>query len=131
MASETVREDRDLARRVAWVAAALAGILAGACGLVGGASQAAGALAGSAILLANFAGLEWMATRALRVARGSAGRVRALVWLGASAVRLGLVGAAFGVAAIQGWLGVSGLLLSLTVLPVTVVVVGLRAARTV
>lgn len=130
MGRETVTGDPDLGRRVYGLTAALAAAVSGACGLAWGLADAAGALVGTAIALANFAGLEWAAGRMVRgVTAGSAPGVRPGLWLGASGARLLLVGLAFGVVATQGWVGLRGLLLSLTILPVMVVGVGLRAAR--
>ena len=130
MGGETMTGDRELARRVVCLTAVLAGLLAGACGLGWGAGEAAGALAGSAVMLVNFAGLEWAARRVLREAtRSPSGAVRPALWLGASGVRLLVVALALGTAAAQGWVGLAGLLVSLTIVPVTVVAVGLMAAR--
>ena len=130
MGRETVVRDRNLARGVYGLTAAFAAVLAGVCGLVWGAADAAGALGGSAITIANFAGLEWAAGRMVRgVTAGWAPGVRPGLWLGVSGARLVLVGLAFGVVATQGWVGLRGLLRSLTILPIMVVGVGLRAAR--
>jgi hypothetical protein len=46
-----------------------------------------------------------------------------------SGARFGVVALALGLAAVQGWLGLSGLVVSLVALPSTVVAAGLRAAR--
>lgn len=130
MGRETVTRDRDLARRVCGLTAGFAVAVAGACGLAWGVAEAAGALVGTAITMANFAGLEWAAGRVMRgVAGGSTPGVRPGLWLGASGARLLLVGLAFGGVAALGWVGLRGLLVSLTILPGVVVGVGLRAAR--
>jgi hypothetical protein len=84
-----------------------------------------GALVGSGLTLLNFGGLAWAADRALG---GGAGRARA-IWIGASGLRLGLLGGLAGLAVAQGGVGLTGLLLSLTLLPVAVVLAGLAAAR--
>ena len=116
----------DLARRVWLVAGALALGLAAVCGLVRGPADAAGVLVGSGLALANFGGLTWAADRAL-----GGGRVRAsALWVGASGLRLGLLGCLTGVLVTQTGVGVAGLVLSLTLVPVAVVLAGLRAART-
>ena len=130
--SQGVKADRELTNRVAGLTVGLAVLLAGACGLVWGAREAAGALLGSAATLVNFIGLRWTAARALRGATagtGSTASARALLLLGASGARLGLIGILIGMAAAGGWVGVGGLLVSLVLLPVTVVAMGLRAAR--
>jgi hypothetical protein len=49
--------------------------------------------------------------------------------VGASGVRFGVVALALGLVAVQGWLGLVGLLVALTALPCTLVAEGLRAAR--
>lgn len=120
--------DRELTRRVGGLTAAGAALLAAGAGAWGGAAEAAGVLLGSAVLLANFAGLAWATDRALRV--GAPGATHPALWLASSAVRLGLIGLALGLAASRGWVGPGGLLLSLAIVPVTVVVAGLRSART-
>jgi hypothetical protein len=51
------------------------------------------------------------------------------VWIGASGLRLGLVGCLAGLAVTQTGVGLPGLLLSLTLVPVAVILAGLRAAR--
>jgi hypothetical protein len=100
--------------------------LAALCGVFGGPADALGALVGSGLTLVNFGGLTWAAHHAL------AGRASSRpVWLGASGLRLGLLGCLAGVAVTQAGIGLTGLLLSLTLVPVAVVLVGLRAARAV
>jgi hypothetical protein len=115
----------DLTRRVWSVAGVLALGLVAVCGLVRGPADAAGALVGSALTLANFGGLTWAAGRALG-ATPSPG-----LWVGASGLRLGAVGALAGLAVTQTGVGAAGLVLSLTLVPVAVVLTGLRAARAV
>lgn len=114
----------DLGRGVWLVAGALGLGLAGACGLLRGPADAMGALLGSGLTLLNFGGLTWAAERAL--AGGAASRP---VWIGASGLRLGLLGCIAGLAVTQTGVGLPGLLLSLTLVPVAVILAGLRAAR--
>ena len=125
-------DDRDLARRVAALTAGLVALIALAGWALAGADQAAGALIGGAITIANFLWLRWTAGRALLRGLAPAGAPwRRLLWLGASGARFGVVALALGLAAAQGWLGLAGLLVSLTALPVTVMAEGLRATRAV
>lgn len=124
------RPDAELTRRVAGLTALLAGALAAACGLLWDLREALGVLAGSAVTLANFTGLHWVAGRALRPAEAAlappAGRG---YWLCAGMGRLGLLALVLGVVVAQGWVGWGGLLMSLVIVPVTVVIAGLRVAR--
>lgn len=123
-------EDRELGRRVRRLTAVLGGLLAGACGLWWGAAEGVGVLVGSLVMLLNFAGLEWATGRVVRgVSRGSASGLRPALWLGASGARLGLVALVVGAAVAGGWVGLGGLLVSLMVVPVTVVMAGLLMAR--
>ena len=117
----------DLGRRVWLVAGVLALGLAGACGLLRRPADAVGVLLGSGLTLLNFGGLTWMADRALGGGVRPGPRARAL-WVGASGLRLGLVGCLAGLAVVQAGIGLAGLLLSLTLLPVAVILAGLRAA---
>lgn len=120
--------DRELAYRICGVTAALVAVLAAAAWALAGPAQAAGALAGGAITIGNFLWLRW--TAGLAVRRGPAGgALRQALWVGGSAARFGVVGLALGLAAAHGGLGLVGLLVALTALPVTVVAEGLRAAR--
>jgi hypothetical protein len=114
----------DLARTVWWVAGGLALGLAGLCALWLGPADALGALLGSALTLLNFAGLTRIAERAL--AGGTASRP---VWVGASGLRLALLAALAGLVVTHTGVGLAGLLLSLTLVPVAVILAGLRAAR--
>jgi len=125
-----VGEDRGLVRGVCVLtAASVAGLAAGAWLLLD-AHQAAGVLAGGLIAIGNFLWLGWTTQRALGPSRTGASRsMRGLVWVGASGVRLGLVGLAVGVAVTQGWLGLTGLLAALLALPVAIVIEGLRMVR--
>jgi hypothetical protein len=84
-----------------------------------------GALVGGGLTLLNFGGLSWAADRA--VAGRSASRP---LWVGASGLRLALVGVLAGLVITQTGVGLTGLLLSLTLVPVAVILAGLRAART-
>ena len=114
----------DLGRGVGLVVTILALGLAGVCGLLRGPADAMGALVGGGLTLLNFGGLTWAAERAL--AGTAASRP---VWIGASGFRLGCVGALAGLAVTQTGVGLTGLLMSLTLVPVAVILVGLRAAR--
>jgi hypothetical protein len=115
----------DLGRGVWLLAGGLGLGLAGACGLLRGPADAMGALVGSVLTLANFGGLTWAANRAL-----GGGTVSRPIWIGASGLRLGLLGCLAGLAVTQTGVGLAGLLLSLTLAPVAVILAGLRAART-
>jgi hypothetical protein len=99
--------------------------LAAACVLVRGPADAAGVLVGSGLALANFGGLTWAAGRALGGTRGRA----AARGIGSSGLRLGALGCLTGLAVTQTGVGVAGLVVSLTLVPVAVVLAGLRAAR--
>jgi hypothetical protein len=114
----------DLGRGV-WLVTGLLGFgLAGLCAVVRGPADALGALLGSGLMLLNFGGLTWAAERALT--GGAASRP---VWIGASGLRLGLMGGLVGLAVTQTGIGLPGLLLSLTLVPVAVILAGLRASR--
>jgi ATP synthase I subunit len=126
MGGESVT-DRELACRICGVTAALVAVLAAGAWALGGPPQAAGALVGGALTIANFLWLRWTAGLAVRRAVDR-GIMRAL-WVGGSAARFGVVALALGLAAAHGGLGLVGLLVALTALPVTVVAEGLRAAR--
>ena len=115
----------DLGRGV-WLVTGLFGLgLAGVCALLRGPADAVGALVGSGLTLLNFGGLTWAAERAV------AGGTSRPLWIGASGLRLGLVGCLAGLAVTQTGVGLPGLLLSLTLVPVAVILAGLRAARAV
>jgi hypothetical protein len=115
----------DLARGVWLLVGVLALGLAATCGLLRGPADAMGVLLGTVLTLLNFAGLTWAADRAL------AGRATSRpVWVGASGLRLGLFGCLAGLAVTQTGVGPFGLLLSLPLVPVAVMLAGLRAART-
>jgi ATP synthase I chain len=121
-------DDRELIYRICAGTAALVGCVAVAGWVLGGAGQAAGALVGGGIAIANFLWLRWTAGLALR-RPDAAGPLRRALWVGASGARFGVVTVALGLAAAQGTLGLVGLLVALTTLPVTLVAEGLRAAR--
>jgi hypothetical protein len=121
----TVTAPTDLARGV-WLVAGTLGLgLALVCGLLRGPADAMGALVGGGLTLLNFGGLTWAADRAL--AGGTTSRP---VWLGASGIRLGVLGLLVGLAMTQTGLGLLGFLLSLTLVPVAVILAGLRGIRT-
>jgi hypothetical protein len=114
----------DLARGVWCVAGTLSLGLAALCGVLSGPANALGALVGTGLTLLNFGGLTWAVDRAL------AGRASSRpVWLGASGLRLGLLVGLAGFAVTQTGVGLTGLLLSLTLVPVAVILAGLWAAR--
>jgi hypothetical protein len=115
----------DLARRVWGVAGVLALGLAGACALLRGPADALGVLVGSGLTLVNFGGLTWAAERTL----GGTPARTAGFWVGSSGLRLGLVAGLTGLLITQPGVGLAGLVLSLTLVPMAVVLVGLRAAR--
>jgi hypothetical protein len=108
-----------------WLIAGALGLgLAGACGVLIGPADAIGVLVGSGLTLLNFGGLAWAAGRAVTARAPSRP-----AWLGASGLRLGLLGCLAGLAVTQTGVGRMGLLLSLTLVPVGVILAGLRAAR--
>ena len=114
----------DLGRGV-WLVTGLLGVgLATVCGLLRGPADAMGVLVGTGLTLLNFGGLTWAADRAL--AGGSASRP---IWIGASGLRLAVLGGLAGLAVTQTGVGLAGLLLSLTLVPVAVILAGLRTAR--
>ena len=120
----------DLAGRVSGFAAALVSAMAVAAFLGWGASEAVGILTGGVISVANFLWLRVTAGRALQAGmnRPVGGLRRAVFWA-ASGARLGVVALSFGLVVVNGWVGLGGLLVSLTALPVILVAEGLRAAR--
>jgi hypothetical protein len=115
----------DLARGVWLLAGGLTVALAAACGLWRGPADALGVLVGSGLTLANFGGLTWAAGRAV----GSRAPSRP-VWVGASGLRLGLVGLGTGLLVTRTDVGLAGLLVSLLLVPAAVILAGLRTART-
>jgi hypothetical protein len=119
----------DLTRGVSLLTGVLAVGLAGACGLLRGPADAWGALVGAGLTLVNFHGLGWAVARAAGAAAGPLGPGRRAAWLGASGLRLGVLGALAGTAVTLGGVGLVGLLLSLGLVPVAVVAVGLAGTR--
>jgi hypothetical protein len=118
----------ELTRRVCAVTGAITALLAVTCGLLRGPADALGVLVGSALTLMNFVGLSWAVTRATTSGHLLEGR-RRVIWVGASGLRLGLLGVLAGVAVTVGEVGLAGLLVALTLLPVAVLLAGLAAAR--
>src|SRR5262245_14998953 len=117
----------DLARGVWCVAGVLALGLAVLCGVLLSPADAAGVLVGSALSLVNFGALTWAANRAM--GRGDAGSWPRVMWIGTGGLRLAVLGG-LAVLAVQAiGVGIPGLLLSLTLVPVAVVLIGLRTAR--
>jgi hypothetical protein len=105
----------------------LALALAAVCGVLRGPADAVGALVGGVVTLVNFGGLTWAAGRIV----GNAPRHGPALWIGASGLRLALVACLTGLVLTQTEIGLAGLVLSLTLVPVAVVLAGLRAARAV
>ena len=120
----------DLAGRVSGFTAALVSAMAVAAFLGWGASEAVGILTGGVISVANFLWLRVTAGRAVQagMSRPAGGLRRAVFWA-ASGARLGVVALSFGLVIVNGWVGLGGLLVSLTALPVILVAEGLHAAR--
>jgi hypothetical protein len=120
----------DLAGRVSGFTAALVSAMAVAAFLGWGASEAVGILTGGVISVANFLWLRVTAGRAVQAGMGrpEGGLRRAVFWV-ASGARFGVVALSFGLVIVNGWVGLGGLLVSLTALPVILVAEGLRAAR--
>lgn len=121
----TVIAPTELTRAVWLVAGGLTLGLAALCGFLRGPADALGVLLGSGLMLLNFGGLTWAAQWAL-----SGRPASPPVWIGASGLRLGLLGLLAGLLVTQTSVGLAGLCLSLTLVPVAVVLAGLRAART-
>ena len=121
----------DLAGRVSGFTAALVSAMAVAAVLGWGASEALGILTGGVISVANFLWLRVTAGRAVQagLSRPDGGGLRRAVFWAASGARFGVVALSFGLAIANGWVGLGGLLVSLTALPVILVAEGLRAAR--
>ena len=113
----------DLGRGV-WLVTGLLGLgLAGVCGLLPGPADALGALLGSGVTLLNFGG-----SRGRPSAPWRGPRVAPRLDRGERASPGGLAGVA-GLAVTHPGIGLPGLLLSLTLVPVAVILAGLRAAR--
>jgi hypothetical protein len=102
---------------VAVVALALAG------GWLGGVPGAAGVLAGGALALGSF---RWLAARVRALSSDAA---LASGWIAVSGLRLAAVAALAALAFAGGWVHPIALLAGYTVLPVAVVMQGLRLAR--
>lgn len=120
--------DRDLARGVARLMALLCAAGGPVLLLAGRPADAAGLVAGTVLVVANFAGLRATVGR-LSPAGGVPGVGRRALWVGVSTARLGALGLAVGALAAGGGLGLPGLLLALLAFPLTVVAAGLRGAR--
>lgn len=120
---------RDLAGAVYGLAGGLLALVLVGSALAWGRGEAVGALAGGAVMLVNFAGLEWGATRLVAAHPGVAPASPALraLWMAVTGLRLALAGAALA-AALAAGAGVRGLSLSLLCLPAAVVAAGLRDA---
>lgn len=119
-----------LARRVSALTAALVALIAAGSWFVLGAQEALGALVGGVVTVGNFLWLRWTASRALRGAAVRPERAwHRAFWLGASGARFGVVALTLGAVVTLGWVGLAGLLVSLTALPITVVAAGLAESR--
>jgi len=119
-----------LVRRVCGLTALLVAVIAMGSWIVSGPREALGAVVGGVITVVNFVWLRWTASRALQAAATRAGTPwRRALWLGANGARFGVVALTLGGAVTLGWVGLVGLVVSLTALPVMVVAAGLRDSR--
>ena len=113
----------NLTTRVTRRTAAAVAVLALGGGWLGGAPGAAGVLAGGALALGSF---RWLAARVVAVSAGSS---MSSTWIAVTGLRLAAVAALAGLAFAGGWVHPIALLVGYTVLPVAVVMQGLRLAR--
>ena len=113
----------DLTTRVTRRTAAAVTVLALGGGWLGGAPGAAGVLAGGALALGSF---RWLAARAVAA---STGPPMASGWIVVTGLRLAAVAAVAAVAFAGGWVHPLAMLVGYTVLPVALVMQGLRLAR--
>ena len=114
----------DLTSRVSRDACVLGAAVAALAAYAGGLDGALGAAAGTAIAVGNF---RWLAARAT-AADGPGATARSL-WSLVAALRLAAVVAALGLVLASGHAHPLGVMAGLSVLPVAVVVQGLRSAR--
>jgi hypothetical protein len=98
-------------------------VLTLAGGWLGGAPGAAGVLAGGALALGSF---RWLAARVVVVSLNPS---MAPAWVAVTGVRLAAVAALAAIAFAGGWVHPIALLAGYTVLPVALVMQGLRLAR--
>ena len=113
----------DLTTSVTRRTAAAVAVLTLAGGWLGGAPGAAGVLAGGALALGSF---RWLAAR---IAAVSAGPAMPTAWVAVTGLRLAAVAALAAMAFAGGWAHPIALLAGYTVLPVALVVQGLRLVR--
>ena len=113
----------DLTTSVTRRTAAAVAVLMLAGGWLGGAPGAAGVLAGGALALGSF---RWLAARVVAV---SVNPAMASAWVAVTGVRLAAVAALAAIAFAGGWVHPIALLAGYTVLPVALVMQGLRLAR--
>jgi hypothetical protein len=113
----------DLTTSVTRRTAAAVAVLMLAGGWLGGAPGAAGVLAGGALALGSF---RWLAARVVAV---SVNPSMASAWVAVTGVRLAAVAALAAIAFAGGWVHPIALLAGYTVLPVALVMQGLRLAR--
>lgn len=104
---------------------ALVAALAAPAGWLGGQTAALGVLAGGALAVVNF---RWLAARA--VAAASSAGVAGGAWLVGTGLRLAAFAAACAVLLALEWAHPVALLAGLSVLPLALIVEGLRAAST-
>jgi len=113
----------DLTTSVMRFTAAAVVVLMAAGGWLGGAPGAIGVLMGGVLALGSF---RWLAAR---VAAVSVGPAMPSSWIASTGLRLAVVAALAAVAFKGGWVHPIALLTGYTVLPVAVVMQGLRVAR--
>jgi ATP synthase I chain len=113
----------DLTTSVTRRTAAAVAVLMLAGGWLGGAPGAAGVLAGGALALGSF---RWLAARVVVV---SVNPSMASAWVAVTGVRLAAVAALAAIGFAGGWVHPIALLAGYTVLPVALVLQGLRLAR--
>src|SRR5262245_14242356 len=113
----------ELTSRVTWESGGAVATLALASGLVGGVSLAAGVGAGGALAIANF---RWLAGR---VAKALDGMPAVGGWAFGFGLRLVVLGGATAALMGSGWAHPIGVVVGLTVLPVALVLRGLRQAQ--
>lgn len=107
--------------------AGLLGVLALPFLLLGQPSQALGVLAGGAIGVGNFYLVRRSAPLALGLFTGA--RMKRPLWLVGSLLRYGLIFGSLALLVQQSWVGLGGLFVGLGVLPLMIVVYGLRQSR--
>jgi hypothetical protein len=114
----------DLTSRVSRDACVMGVAVAGPAAWLAGLDGALGAAAGAGIAVGNF---RWLASRLTKPV--GAGPARRSLWTLGAVVRLGALTAAVGGVLVSGHAHPLAVVAGLSVLPVAVVVQGLRAAR--